>query len=118
MKLNSNNQGIAAEQQALAFLKKQGMALVTSNYSCRYGEIDLIMRDDRTLVFVEVRLRSNQQFASAAHSIDARKQQKLIRTAQFYMQQHDVESSCRFDVVLFNDKISGQAEWIRNAIDA
>lgn len=117
MKLNQNNRGLAAEAVAAQFLQQQGLTLLTRNYSCRFGEIDLIMREGRTLIFVEVRLRSNLQFTSAADSIHHHKQQKLVRTAQYYLQQHDLNLPCRFDVVLFSDSAQRTPEWIRNAID-
>lgn len=117
MKLNLNNKGIAAEAAAARFLAQQGLLLLTQNYSCRFGEIDLIMRDDATLVFVEVRLRSNLKFTSAADSIHLHKQQKLIRAAQFYLQSQDINSACRFDVVLFDNTSFTSPNWIRNAID-
>ncbi|MDP8567453.1 YraN family protein [Methylophilus aquaticus] len=117
MKLNKNNKGLAAEAAAVVFLKQQGMELLTQNYSCRFGEIDLIMRDKRTLVFVEVRLRSNPHFTSAAESIHHHKQQKLIRAAQHYLQTHAPDTACRFDVVLFHDTQMRAPDWIRNAID-
>jgi len=117
MKLHPNNQGVAAEQAAARFLQQQGLVLLAQNYSCRFGEIDLIMRDKQTLVFVEVRLRSHQAFASAADSIDYRKQQKLIRVAQFYLQSHDLNLACRFDAVLFDNTQYRSPDWIRNAID-
>lgn len=118
MKLHATNPGLAAEQAAAQFLQRQGLRLVTHNYSCRLGEVDLIMHDGPQLVFVEVRLRSHRGYTSAAESIDHRKQQKLIRVAQHYMQQHALNTPCRFDVVLFNDKDYSAPDWIRNAIDA
>jgi len=117
MKLNQNNQGLAAETAAVHFLQQQGLALIVQNYSCRFGEIDLIMRDKQTLVFVEVRLRSHRAFASAADSIDHRKQQKLIRAAQFYLQANDLNTACRFDAILFDNTEYNAPHWIRNAID-
>ncbi|HSI27811.1 MAG: YraN family protein [Methylophilus sp.] len=117
MKLNLNNKGIAAEAAAARFLKQQGLILVEQNYSCRFGEIDLIMRDQQSLVFVEVRLRSNLKFTSAADSIHPHKQQKLIRAAQHYLQNLASSSPCRFDVVLFDNARYESPNWIRNAID-
>lgn len=117
MKLNADNQGLAAEKLAATFLTQQGLKLVVSNYHCRYGEIDLIMQEGNTLVFVEVRLRSNSRFGSAATSITPQKQQKLIRTAQFYLQQHAIQSPCRFDAVLMHNADIAQIEWLRNAIE-
>lgn len=118
MKLNKNNQGLAAENAAAHFLQQQGLSLIAQNYSCRYGEIDLIMREGSVLVFIEVRLRSNRDFTSAADSIDQRKQHKLIRAAQFYLQSLDSHPPCRFDAILFDDTLYQSPNWIRNAIDA
>jgi putative endonuclease len=117
MKLNQNNKGIAAEAAAAGFLTRQGLVLLQQNYSCRFGEIDLIMRDGQSLVFVEVRLRSNLKFTSAADSIHPHKQQKLIRAAQHYLQNLSASSPCRFDVVLFDNDSYESPNWIRNAID-
>lgn len=117
MKLHVNNAGAAAEKIAATFLAQQGLKLVTSNFHCRYGEIDLIMQEGSTLVFVEVRLRTNPSFGSAAASITLKKQQKLIHTAQFYLQQHALNMPCRFDAVLLGKADMSQIEWVRNAID-
>jgi putative endonuclease len=117
MKLHQYNAGLPAEQLAATFLQKQGLTLVQTNYHCRYGEIDLIMQHHGTLVFVEVRLRSNTRFGGAAESIDYSKQQKLIRACQHYLQMHNVQSPCRFDTVLMSRVDSAQIEWIRNAIE-
>lgn len=117
MKLNADNQGLVAEKLAATFLTQQGLKLVASNYHCRYGEIDLIMQEGNTLVFVEVRLRSNSRFGSAATSITPQKQQKLIRTAQHYLQQHAIQSRCRFDAILMQQADMSQIEWLRNAIE-
>lgn len=117
LKLNRNNKGLAAEAAALQFLQHQGLQFIAQNVSCRFGEIDLIMRDGDTLVFVEVRLRSNAMFSSAADSINYHKQQKLVRAAQFYCQQHAIRSPCRFDAVLYSSSQQEIPLWIRNAID-
>ena len=77
-----NQLGTAAEQRALDYLLAQGLKLVVRNWHCRFGEIDLILKDHKTLVFVEVRSRSQARFGGAARSIAIGKQQKLIRTAQ------------------------------------
>ena len=117
MKINKNNPGLAAEKIAATFLRKNGLKLLKQNYHCRFGEIDLIMQDSGTLVFVEVRLRSNQQFGSAGASVTWQKQQKLAATAQHFLQtQSDI--ACRFDVVLMDKADMNHVEWIRNAFDA
>ncbi len=117
MKLNEANPGLAAEKLAATYLMQQGLTLVCSNFHCAYGEIDLIMQEGKTLVFVEVRLRSNPRFGSAAASITPHKQQKLIRTAQYYLQQHAGHLACRFDAVLLNGYNSAEPEWLRNAFE-
>ncbi len=117
MKINKNNAGLAAEIIAATFLQNKGLKLVAQNYHCRFGEIDLIMKDANTLVFVEVRLRSNHQFGDAGASITLQKQRKLIATAHHYLQTNN-DIDCRFDAVLMNKADLNHIEWIRNAFDA
>jgi putative endonuclease len=115
MKLNKNNMGMAAEQLAATFLAQKGLKLVTQNYHCRFGEIDIVMMDAKTLVFIEVRLRTNSQFGDAAASITPQKQQKIRLAAQHYLQQFDDKSACRFDVILMHKAEMQAIEWIKNA---
>jgi putative endonuclease len=118
MKLNINNAGIAAEQLAATFLLNNDLKLIAQNYHCRFGEIDLVMQDGKTLVFVEVKLRSSNQFGGAAASITPQKQQKLILTAQHYLQTQKLgDVACRFDAVLLQKADLQQIEWIRNAFE-
>ncbi len=123
MKLNINNAGIAAEQLAATFLMQHGLKLITQNYHCRFGEIDLVMQDGKTLVFVEVKLRSSNQFGGAAASITPQKQQKMILTAQHYLQTQKLgDVACRFDVILMQSANLAATdlkhiEWIRNAFE-
>ncbi|WP_047539746.1 YraN family protein [Methylotenera versatilis] len=117
MKMNQNNAGLEAEKLAATFLMNHGLKMVMQNYHCRFGEIDLIMMDAKTLVFIEVRLRSNQQFGDAGTSITAQKKQKLILTAQHYLQTHG-ERQCRFDAILMSKVDLAHIEWVRNAFDA
>jgi len=107
-------EGNAAEALAAAFLQKKGLKLIERNFRCTYGEIDLIMRDGKTLVFIEVRLRSNAGFGGAAMSINQSKQQKLRRTAELYLQAYG-DSACRFDAVLMSKIDSNAVEWIQDA---
>lgn len=113
-----NNTGAQAEQWAAQHLQRQGMKLVAQNYRGRFGEIDLIMQDDAVLVFIEVRLRRNADFGGAAASIDARKQQRIIRTAQQYLSSLARTPPCRFDVVLMDDALGQNVQWLKNAFDA
>lgn len=118
--------GNNAETHALSYLVQQGLSLVESNYRCRPGEIDLVMKENGTLVFVEVRYRADQSYGGGLESIDARKQRKLRAAAMHYLQQRhgSMEVDCRFDVVLIsgsldNDKDNTggvELDWIPNAL--
>jgi len=110
----SNTRGVQAEQQALVFLQKQGLLLICQNFYCRFGEIDLIMSDQGTLVFIEVRYRKNQDFGGATASITAQKQRKLIKTAKHYLSQLDDEPYCRFDVIAISESAI-EPQWIQDA---
>lgn len=107
--------GDQAELLAAIYLQKQGLNLLEKNYRCRYGEIDLILRDQKTLVFAEVRLRSNLNFGGAASSITPQKQNRLILTAQHFLGTQHNPPPCRFDVVLLKDLSLTHIEWIKNA---
>jgi len=109
--------GAQAEKLAADFLQRNGLRLIESNYRCRAGEIDLILKDGATLVFAEVRLRSNAGFGGAAASITAAKQAKIVRTAQLYLQQHHIDAPCRFDALLLDSLDAGRIEWIKNAFE-
>ena len=115
-----NNRGKHFEALAARFLAGQGLLIIDRNYRCRCGEIDLIARHDKHLVFVEVRARGNPRYASPAASVDRRKQQKLLRSAQFFLQRHPelAQLPCRFDVIAFKPPQStaqGTPQWIRGA---
>lgn len=107
-------EGNAAEALAAAFLQQKGLKLVEKNFRCQFGEIDLIMRDSNTLVFIEVRLRTNSDFGGAAMSINPSKQQKLRRSAERYLQTHG-DCACRFDVILMSKVNLSAIEWLQNA---
>jgi putative endonuclease len=107
--------GARAEQLAAQFLQKRGLELLQHNYRCRHGEVDLIMRDGDMLVFVEVRLRSGDNFGGAAASIGAIKQGRLLRTAQQYLSTLQHIPPCRFDAVLLRSVEEMDIEWIINA---
>ena len=115
--------GDCYENLALVLLRDAGLKLLARNYRCRFGEIDIIARDGNTLVFVEVRARSSSRFASAAASVDARKQQRLRRTALHFLQRHPQPDTtpCRFDVIAFEPRQSAATiapRWIRSAFSA
>jgi len=107
--------GRSAEARAEAWLVSRGLAPVTRNWRCRFGEIDLVMRDGATLVFVEVRARAGAAFGDAAESITTAKQARIILAARHYLARHDIDAPCRFDAVLFD---AGATRWIKSAFEA
>lgn len=114
--------GDDAERIAERFLIRHGLKLGARNYRCRHGEIDLIMQDGETLVFVEVRLRKPMRgkgdFGGALASITAAKQAKIIATAQHYLAGMKHLPPCRFDVVLLNGLNVQDVEWLTSAFEA
>ncbi len=118
----SNKQGKLAEQQACQYLQQQGYQLITQNYHCQGGEIDLIMRAGskrNTIVFVEVRYRRNNTFGSALESITWQKQQKIKHTALYYLQQQRLidQVAVQFDVVAICPQQQPEIEWIAAAFE-
>lgn len=110
--------GQAAEHFARDYLVSKGLSFVQSNFYCKQGEIDLIMKERDSLVFVEVRYRSSSAFGSAAESVTYPKQQKVLRAAEYYLMQHRIPNHfCRFDVIGIagNQK---EVEWIKDAFGA
>lgn len=107
--------GQAGEDAALAYLQGQGMTLVTRNFRCKTGEIDLIMQDRASLVFVEVRKRASAEYGGAAASITPAKQRRLLRAAQFYLLRYRSQPPCRFDVIAIDD---ARITWLKSAIEA
>jgi putative endonuclease len=107
------------EQEVLAcdYLISQGLQLVMQNYQCKLGEIDIIMQDKDTLVFVEVRHRKQNNYVSGIESINKSKQRKIIKTSQYYLQAHKLTNkfSCRFDVVITEQTDKQQFLWIKDA---
>ncbi len=114
--ITTTTKGNAAEDRALQFLETQGLHLLMRNYRLRSGEIDLILRDREHIVFTEVRYRRSNHFGGALHSIDARKQQKIIATANHYILRFGVELPARFDVVAITGK--DDLQWIKDAFIA
>ena len=114
--VDRRGRGAAVEALAREYLVAAGLTEVTANAGFRAGELDLVMRDDETLVFVEVRYRRSDAYGGGAASVDGRKQRKLIIAAQLFLGAHPTLSAlpCRFDVV----EASGdppRLRWIRDA---
>jgi putative endonuclease len=118
--MDKQTTGQHAEQLACDYLIQQGMKLRCRNFRCKQGEIDLIMQDANCIVFVEVRFRKHTDFGSGAETVDHRKRQKLITTAQHYLQQsHSHRYACRFDVISISGELNkASIDWISNAFDA
>jgi len=106
--------GADAEQIAADFLAAKGMHIVARNFRTRFGEIDLVARDGQSLVFVEVRLRTNDYFGGAADSVDVPKRGRVVAAARSYLANLHPEPPCRFDVVTLD---GDKPRWIRAAFD-
>ena len=110
--------GQRVEEASEHYLQQHVLHAIERNFNSRGGEIDLVMRDGETLVFVEVRFRKNDHFGTPAESITASKKRKLLQTAQLYLLAHPLwrHQPCRFDVIAARPGENGlQFEWIKNA---
>lgn len=108
--------GAQAEALAAEYLMRQGLAIVARNFRTRFGEIDLIARDGRVLVFVEVRMRRSQQYGDAAESITPRKRARLVAAANGYLAMLGREPPCRFDAILMRALDPHTIEWRRDIV--
>ena len=116
--LNNRQSGTRWERTAEIFLYKHGLKLLQRNFSSRFGEIDLIMEDEKTIVFVEVKYRKSSHHGSGAEAVTFTKQGRLSRTAAWYLAKNPqrAEQICRFDVISIHPQKNDQAiKWIRNA---
>jgi len=119
---HSLRKGLRFEDQARRYLATQGLQWLESNYRCRFGEIDLIMRAGDTLCFIEVRFRKSLDFGGAAASITPAKRRRIIKTALFYLatQPRPPRHALRFDVLLIQQQPGSGLDfnWIQNAFYA
>jgi putative endonuclease len=108
--------GKLGEQQACQYLTQQGLILVCRNYRCRLGEIDLIMQEVESLVFVEVRTRSSSVYGGALESVTTAKKRKLIRAASLYLQEQKLfdKVATRFDVLSIEGPLP-TITWVKDA---
>ncbi|MDD5296665.1 MAG: YraN family protein [Rhodocyclaceae bacterium] len=109
--------GARAEDLAAEFLQRRGLKLLERNHRCRGGEVDLVCRDGDTVVFVEVRLRSDAEHGGAAASITPAKRRRLIQAARHWLSGKP-ECPCRFDAVLMDRPAPEAIEWVKGAFDA
>jgi putative endonuclease len=120
-RISTQQRGNAAEAMARQHLEQQGLRLLAQNWRCKLGELDLVMLDADTVVFIEVRYRRYSAWGGAIESVDARKREKLSRAAQHFLQQESrwAKYPCRFDVIAINadSQAPAQLDWIQNAFD-
>lgn len=91
--------GTLGENAAVKLLKKKGYKILARNFRKKYGELDIIAKKDGIISFVEVKLRATKTFGTAAEAVDARKRQRMIKTAQAYLSENGLDCACSFDVV-------------------
>lgn len=91
--------GAWGEALAAEYLRKKHFKLVAQGYRCRFGEIDLIVKDRKFLVFVEVKLRKTCNFAAAREYVDLRKQDRIRITASMYLSENPTNLQPRFDII-------------------
>jgi len=113
--------GARYEDIALAYLERAGLALIARNYHCRYGELDLVMRERDVVVFVEVRYRGASRFGDGVDSVGAAKRAKLVRAASAFLAEHPrlAGAACRFDVLAIGGgEDAPSMDWRQNAFEA
>ena len=121
MKTNARKSlGDFGESEAIRFLKNKGYEIISTNYRCKYGEIDIIAKDDYQIVFIEVRTKKGRAFGIPEESVSPRKQSKMVSSAQAYIQEKRLENSdWRIDVVAIaidsKDKVR-RIDVIQNAV--
>ena len=125
MNKTSHSIGQHAEEACCVYLQQQGLKLIARNYHGHRGEIDIIMQDGNTLVFVEVRFRKNSFYGDGLESVTTKKQQRIFNTAEEYLQKETKLKNARIDVVAMsqkpqnNDSKNTEAnysfEWVKNA---
>lgn len=114
--MNRREQGAYYENMAAEYLSRCGYRILARNFRCRLGEIDLVCRDGRYLVFVEVKFRSTARQGKAFMAVDSRKQHRISQVAAFYLTRYRLDEStpCRFDVVAID---GDEVTLIKNAFD-
>lgn len=122
MTMQRRHTGLAGEKEALALLKKKGYLIEELNYRCPLGEIDIVAREDDTIVFVEVRTRTGTQAGRASESITPAKGRRLKRLALYYLQNtYGREMPCRLDLIAIQmnpagDQVIEEIEHIRGIL--
>lgn len=101
MRINKREEGSYWEERAASYLTGQGLRILERNFRCRIGEIDLIAREGKTLVFLEVKYRRDLKSGSPEEAVSRTKQRRICRSADYYRMLHGVpeDAPCRFDVI-------------------
>ena len=118
MPSNNIEFGKSGEELAVAFLKREGCRIIEQNYKCLFGEIDIIARFKKTLIFAEVKTRHPSHFGLPQEAVDKRKQEQIAKTALHYLATHQLlKKPARFDVlsILVNPDGSKEVEWLKDA---
>lgn len=111
--LNKRTQGEYFEKLALNFLEKNNFTLLSKNFYCKYGEIDIIAQKEDLIIFVEVKQRSSLKFGNGLEAINFQKQRKIFLSAQYFLYKNHLENfNFRFDAITFDN--NNQCEWIKN----
>lgn len=99
--INNRTVGTKYEDMATAYLVNQGYRIIERNYKNAFGEIDIILEKDETLIFAEVKFRSSNKYGSPLEAVDYRKQKRICKAALYYYTRHGYAESraCRFDVI-------------------
>lgn len=111
--MNKRLTGTEYEQKAVRYLEKNGYRILQRNYRCKMGEIDLIAEEEGYFVFLEVKYRKDRKMGYGAEAVDYRKQQRIIKSANWFLMSHGIiDRPCRFDVLSFDGE---NATLIRDA---
>ncbi len=111
--------GNLGEDTAAEHLRSKGCRILERNFSCRFGEADIIATDSEYLIFAELKSRKSSRFAEAREFVDRKKQEKIILTAKYYLMKHDYDLPVRFDVIEIYDASGDKPriEHIENAFE-
>ncbi|MBW8184504.1 YraN family protein [Shewanella nanhaiensis] len=104
--------GQAGEKLAMNYLAERGLNFVEANVRYKFGEIDLIMKDGKEWIFIEVKYRSKAQYGGALNALSPAQIGRLRRAAEHYIQIHKIDAVCRFDLIAID---AGQIHWLPNA---
>lgn len=111
--MNKRMIGSDGEEKAVQYLVQQGCSIIMTNYTCKIGEIDIIAKDEETVLFIEVKWRKNIKMGRPYEAVNYPKQMKVIKSAMLYAQQKNLfEKPMRFDVI---EIVGEEISWLKNA---